>query len=119
MRRLSSILFQPAEFVQPDMSRKWRGRCLVAGEVMGLERGKVVSAALRLLDEVGRDGLTTRRLAEDLGVRGPALYWHFENKQALTDAMAYQILAESRAGVVLEDDWVGLLVGEARRGRKA
>ncbi|MER6948051.1 TetR/AcrR family transcriptional regulator C-terminal domain-containing protein [Nonomuraea sp. NPDC000554] len=55
---------------------------------MALERGTIVAAALRLLDEVGLDGLTLRRLATDLGVQAPALYWHFKNKQELLDAMA-------------------------------
>ena len=86
---------------------------------MGLERSKVVAAALRLLDEVGLDGLTNRRLAQDLGVRGPALYWHFENKRALTDAMAYAVLNEAHSGATIEDNWVDMLAGEARRVRKA
>lgn len=53
-----------------------------------LQRDTVVRAALTLLNEVGLDGLTTRRLAERLGVQQPALYWHFKNKQALIGALA-------------------------------
>ena len=37
-----------------------------------LDRERVVRAALALLDEVGLDGLTLRRLAQDLGVKAPA-----------------------------------------------
>ena len=42
-----------------------------------LSRETVIRAALDLLNEVGVDGLSTRRLAERLGVQQPALYWHF------------------------------------------
>lgn len=54
-----------------------------------LDRDQVVRAALRLLDEVGLDGLTLRRLAAELDVQAPALYWHFANKQQLLDQMAH------------------------------
>ena len=55
----------------------------------------VVRAALELLNEAGLDGLTTRRLAEVLGVQGPALYWHFKNKQELIDEMSRALISES------------------------
>ncbi len=86
---------------------------------MGLERSKVVAAALRLLDDEGLDGLTTRRLAKDLGVQGPALYWHFENKRALTDAMVYALLDDALASAPLETDWAMQLAAEGRRLRQA
>lgn len=60
-----------------------------------LDRDKIVRAALRLLDEVGLDGLSTRTLAEWLGVRSPALYWHFKSKRELVDAMAEAMLREA------------------------
>lgn len=53
-----------------------------------IRRETVVAAALELLDEVGIDGLTMRRLAEALRIQAPSLYWHFANKQALLDGMA-------------------------------
>jgi TetR/AcrR family transcriptional regulator, tetracycline repressor protein len=53
-----------------------------------LDREHVVRVALRLLDEAGLDGLTLRRLAAELDVKAPALYWHFANKQDLLDHMA-------------------------------
>lgn len=62
-----------------------------------LDPDTVVRAALGVLDEHGLDGLSIRVIAERLGVRGPALYWHFRNKQALLDAMAEAMLA-ARAG---------------------
>jgi TetR/AcrR family tetracycline transcriptional repressor len=58
-----------------------------------LERDKVVEAALELLNEGGFEGLTLRRLADKLGVKAAALYWHFKNKQDLIDQVATKILA--------------------------
>src|SRR3569833_2797303 len=52
---------------------------------MVLDRDKVLDAALRLIDEVGLDGLSLRRLAKELGVQAPALYWHFSSKKDLLD----------------------------------
>lgn len=61
---------------------------------VALDRARVVRAAIELLDEVGLDGLSLRRLAQRLGVQAPALYWHFQNKQALLDHMAAFIALE-------------------------
>ncbi|WP_316527643.1 TetR/AcrR family transcriptional regulator C-terminal domain-containing protein [Kitasatospora brasiliensis] len=62
---------------------------------MALHRDEVVRTALRLLNEEGIDGLTTRRIARELGVQSPALYWHFKNKRELLDLMAEAMLAEA------------------------
>jgi AcrR family transcriptional regulator len=56
-----------------------------------LDRKKVAEAALRLLDEVGLDGLSLRLIAGELGVKAPALYWHFKDKQALLDELATEL----------------------------
>ncbi len=56
----------------------------------------MVRAALELLDEVGIDALSTRRLAERLGVQSPTLYWHFRNKAELLAAMAEAVMQERR-----------------------
>lgn len=62
---------------------------------MGLDRDTVVRTALRLLDEAGLEHLTLRRIAGELDVRAPALYWHFKNKQELLDAMATTVLTDA------------------------
>ncbi|MCO5995068.1 TetR/AcrR family transcriptional regulator C-terminal domain-containing protein [Actinoallomurus rhizosphaericola] len=67
---------------------------------MALERETVLRTALRLLDEVGLDGLSLRRLAKELGVQAPALYWHFTNKQDLLDHLV--AFAREEAGVSFE-----------------
>ncbi|HAU4387810.1 TPA: tetracycline resistance transcriptional repressor TetR(D), partial [Klebsiella pneumoniae] len=58
-----------------------------------LNRESVIDAALELLNETGIDGLTTRKLAQKLGIEQPTLYWHVKNKRALLDALAVEILA--------------------------
>jgi TetR/AcrR family tetracycline transcriptional repressor len=62
-------------------------------EAMALSRDEVVQGALALLEKVGLDALTMRRLAEALGVQAGAIYWHFKNKQELVDAMADAMMA--------------------------
>jgi AcrR family transcriptional regulator len=62
---------------------------------MNLDRQSVVRAALRLLDQVGLDGLTVRRLARELDVQAPALYWHFKNKQELLDELATAVFVDA------------------------
>lgn len=57
----------------------------------GISRARIVSAALELLDEQGIDAVTARALAERLGVRAPALYWHVGSKQEILDEMGTEI----------------------------
>jgi len=88
---------------------------------MKLQRDAVIRTALDLLDEVGIDGLSTRRLAERLGVQSPALYWHFKNKRALLDAMAAAMMeaAGMRQPVEPGADWRTWMAEDARRFRRA
>ena len=55
-------------------------------------RGAVVDAALALLAEGGLEAVSFRRIANALGVSGPTLYWHVENKRQLMDLMAEELL---------------------------
>ena len=55
---------------------------------MKIQREAVIATALSLLDEVGIEGLTMRRLAQELEIKAASLYWHFTNKQALMDGIA-------------------------------
>jgi TetR/AcrR family tetracycline transcriptional repressor len=63
---------------------------------VALSQDEVVAAAVRLLDEVGLEGLTLRRLAGTLGVSAPTLYWHVRDKRALLDLMADALIAQQR-----------------------
>jgi TetR/AcrR family tetracycline transcriptional repressor len=88
---------------------------------MKLDREAILEAALALLDEVGVDKLSTRLLAERLGVQQPALYWHFHNKRALLDAMNAEILRRAHARTQPQpgDTWDSFLRENARSFRHA
>jgi AcrR family transcriptional regulator len=55
---------------------------------------EIVDVAHALLEEEGADGLSTRRLADRLGIRAPSLYSHFANKQELEGALVSDGLRE-------------------------
>jgi AcrR family transcriptional regulator len=76
------------------MTSGGRPRGLVGPKGEGREQ--VVAAALDLLDDAGLDGLTMRALAERMGVRAAALYWHVRDKEELLGLLAEAILAEVR-----------------------
>ncbi|MDI2132754.1 TetR/AcrR family transcriptional regulator [Yinghuangia seranimata] len=59
-----------------------------------LSRDRIVAAALTLVDDEGLDAVSTRRLAAELGVSGPALYNHFATKDELIDAVVDSVLGE-------------------------
>jgi TetR/AcrR family transcriptional regulator, tetracycline repressor protein len=59
---------------------------------MKLDKPAIVAAAIDLLNEVGIDALSTRQLAQRLGVQQPALYWHFRSKRDLLNAMNAEML---------------------------
>lgn len=81
----------------------------------GLSRDVIVEAGLRLLDDVGLDGLTVRKLAAELGVQSPALYWHLKTKQELIDGMADAIVQGAGMGPPREgESWQEWLRRRAR-----
>ncbi len=60
----------------------------------------IVRAGLALLNEIGLEQLTLRRLAVELNIQAPTLYWHFKSKEELIDAMATLILAEGASKLI-------------------
>ncbi|MFC9294003.1 TetR/AcrR family transcriptional regulator C-terminal domain-containing protein [Streptomyces sp. NPDC057011] len=63
----------------------------MARRTPGLDKKQVVDTALRLLNDVGLEGLSLRAIAKELEVQAPALYWHFQGKQELLDEMATEM----------------------------
>ena len=87
---------------------------------MPLQRETVVRAALHVVDEVGLDSLTIRRLAAHLDIQNPSLYWHFKNKQELLNSMAELMLADFFAELREPEpnqDWTDWLTIYARQLR--
>jgi AcrR family transcriptional regulator len=60
-----------------------------------LTRDAIVEAAVRVLDHQGLDGLSMRRVADELGTGVASLYWHVRNKGELL-----QLLFERLSGEV-------------------
>lgn len=56
-----------------------------------LDKQRIAAAALDLLDEVGLEALTMRRLAERLGVKAASLYRHVRDKDELLVLLADEI----------------------------
>lgn len=85
-----------------------------------LDRKRVADTALKLLNEVGLDGLSLRAIAKELDVKAPALYWHFKDKQALLDEMATEMYRRMVAGAALDpgDSWQERLL-KSNRGLRA
>ncbi len=50
-------------------------------------REQIVDTAWTILNAEGRDALTMRRLASELGIKAPSLYKHFPDKAAVEAAM--------------------------------
>ena len=69
-----------------------------------LTRGRILSAALALVDEEGMEALSMRRLAKELGVDPMAIYHHLPNKRALLSAIIERVFSEMR---VPEPEGVG------------
>src|ERR1700761_5073214 len=61
---------------------------------MKINRDMVTRAGLSLLNEIGLEQLTLRRLAVELNVQAATLYWHFKSKEELLDEMATTVLIE-------------------------
>jgi AcrR family transcriptional regulator len=56
-------------------------------------RREILSAAWKAAREHGLGAITLRDVANRVGMRAPSLYWHFESKMALYDAMFQQAWA--------------------------
>ncbi len=61
---------------------------------MKINRDMITRAGLTLLNEIGLEQLTLRRLGTELNVQAPTIYWHFKSKEELLDEMATTVLTE-------------------------
>ena len=87
---------------------------------MKINRSMVTQAGLKLLNEIGLEQLTLRRLGDELHVQAATIYWHFKSKQELLDEMATTVLTEGAPNLLprrRSSDWKvwALTYGEALR----
>ena len=87
---------------------------------MRLQKDHIINTALNLHDHDGLEGMTLRRLAKELGVQAPAIYWHIANKETLLDEMANVILNQRFDAIDFTDDqrdwadWLKTMANELR-----
>jgi AcrR family transcriptional regulator len=60
----------------------------------GLDRERVIDAAIAIADEDGLEAVTLARVAAALGVRSPSLYNHVDGRDALVRGVAARATAE-------------------------
>lgn len=69
-----------------------------------LTRDKILSVALREVDEHGLAEFTVRGLGAKLGVQGMALYHHFRNKEQIVDGLVGELMSQVDLAED-EEDW--------------
>lgn len=72
----------------------WRRPARASARRTPLSRDALVDAALRVLDRDGLDGLSMRRLGEELGTGAASLYWHVANKDELLELVLDRVIGE-------------------------
>jgi AcrR family transcriptional regulator len=78
-----------------------------------LSREKVLSAALKMVDEGGIESLSMRNLAQTLKVEAMSLYNHVSNKEAILDGLV-ELVASEIAVPAVGDDWRAAMRQRAR-----
>jgi TetR/AcrR family transcriptional regulator, tetracycline repressor protein len=88
---------------------------------MALTQEQVVKRAVELLAEAGLEALTLRRLATELGVSAPTLYWHVRDKRELLELMAQALVARAdpTTSPAPGQPWWAWLAERARRQFRA
>jgi AcrR family transcriptional regulator len=82
-----------------------------------LTREAIVDAALRVLDAEGVDGLSMRRVGEELGAGAASIYWHVRNKDELIQLVFERVITEIELPVPDPSRWqeqLGMLVVQMR-----
>ena len=69
-----------------------------------LSRERIVDAAIALIERDGSDALSMRRLGNDLGVEGMAIYRYIDGRDALVQAIGDRLL-EPLHGVEMTGGW--------------
>ncbi len=91
---------------------------MVPGTRERLSRGRILRAALDLIDREGLDALSMRRLGQELGVEAMSLYHHVPNKAALLGDLVEGLLAEIAIPDEESDVWTERARALARSYRR-
>lgn len=96
----------------------WRRRPEPARDKRPLTRDAIVDAALVLLERDGIQGLSMRKLAQELGAGAASLYWHVGDKEELLSLLLDRIVGEVEVPEPDPDDWQGAVKELARAARR-
>ncbi len=70
-----------------------------------LSRGRILEAALRLVDEEGMEALNMRRLGAKLGVDPMSIYRHLPGKEAVVSGLVEKVFSEMKMEPSEGQDW--------------
>jgi AcrR family transcriptional regulator len=82
-----------------------------------VSRSVILQSALRIVDRDGVDGLSMRRLSDEVGRDPTVIYRHVPNKAALLDGVAEMVLGQLRVDTA-DPDWAGQLRAVAHDFRR-
>jgi AcrR family transcriptional regulator len=83
-----------------------------------LTRELIVDAALALLERDGLQGLSMRKLAQELGSGAASLYWHVGDKDELLNLLLDRIVGETPVPEPDPENWQGTVKELARAVRR-
>jgi AcrR family transcriptional regulator len=70
-----------------------------------LTQEAIVDTAMRVLDSEGLDGLSMRRIADELEAGAASLYWHVGSKDGLLDLILDRVIGEQEVPAPEPDRW--------------
>lgn len=82
-----------------------------------ITREAIIDASFRVLDNYGMDGLSMRRVGEELGVGAASLYWHVHNKDELLQLLFERITEQVQLPEPDPDHWMEQAKDVARQIR--
>jgi AcrR family transcriptional regulator len=82
-----------------------------------LSRDRVLRAAVTIADATGIGSLTMRSLAQELGVKPMALYYHVANKEEILDGIVDLVFSEIELPTA-NGDWRAEIVRRANSARQ-
>ena len=85
---------------------------------MALSRDKIVDAALRLMEREGLQGVSMRKLAQELDAGAATLYWHVGDKEQLLGLMLDRIVGQSKVVEPDPEHWQEQVKQLARNARE-
>jgi AcrR family transcriptional regulator len=83
-----------------------------------LTRDAIIDAALKLLDREGLQGLSMRKLAQELGTGAASLYWHVGDKEELLSLLLDRIVGEAEVPEPDPENWQEQVKEMARAARR-